>query len=37
MVNGFKAVLVIDDDEKLQKSFSEMLHKMGFIVFVADT
>lgn len=37
MVNGFNAVLVIDDDEKFQKSFSEMLQKMGFIVFVADT
>ena len=37
MVNGSQAVLVIDDDEKFQKSFSEMLHKMRFIVFVADT
>jgi DNA-binding NtrC family response regulator len=37
MVNGSQAVLVIDDDEKFQKSFSEMLQKMGFIVSVADT
>ena len=37
MANGSHAVLVIDDDEKFQKSFAEMLQKMGFIVSVADT
>jgi len=37
MANGSQAVLIIDDDEKFQKSFAEMLLKMGFIVSVADT
>jgi DNA-binding response OmpR family regulator len=37
MKNESKAVLVIDDDDKFQKSFTEMLQKMGFIVSVADT
>ena len=37
MANGSKAVLLIDDDERFQKSFSDMLQKMGFIVSVADT
>jgi len=37
MVTGSKAVLLIDDDEKFQKSFSDMLQEMGFIVSVADT
>jgi len=37
MVNGSKAVLIVDDDAQFQKSFSDMLQKMGFIVSVADT
>jgi DNA-binding response OmpR family regulator len=36
MPNGLKTVLVIDDDENFQKSFSEKLTMMGFTVSVAD-
>lgn len=37
MVNESKAVLVIDDDDKFQRPFSEMLQEMGFIVSAAET